>query len=208
MNENSNRVREIREEKGLDLRFVAKRAGTSAQMLSMIERGERRLSLQWMNKIAAALDCAPADLLPNGLTMPAAPTANHEAQSVVASFKGVPVLGNINTLTGRLNLKGSSRREPIAALDKIDGSSVVMMPDGSMSPRYHDGQKLLVNPDYPITPGSSVLLELADGCGLVRELVSKGADEWVVKTYKPLADEHIPIPNIKRAWLVIAAFEI
>ena len=82
------------------------------------------------------------------------------------------------------------------------------MPDGSMEPRYYDGQKLLVNPDYPIVPGSTVLLEFGDGSGLVRELVSKQADEWVVKTYKPVAEQTIVVTDIKRAWLVIAAFEI
>jgi phage repressor protein C with HTH and peptisase S24 domain len=110
-------------------------------------------------------------------------------------------------LTGKLDLRDNRSRDGIT-MDKIDGSSVVVMPDGSMAPRYHDGQRLLVNPDYPIKAGSAVLLELKDGSGIVRELVSKSRDEWLLKTYTPLADETIPVTEIQKAWLVIAAFEI
>lgn len=204
MNEHNNRVRELREERGYSLQFVAKRIETTPQNLAMIERGERRLSLPWMTKIAKALDCTPADLLPIS-QMNTKPLSNTSSYAITKDFA---VLGSVDALTGKLDMSVPPKRESIPLLDKLDGSSVVVMPDGSMEPRYHDGQRLLVNPDYPITPGSTVLLEFGDGSGLVRELVSKQSDEWVVKTYRPLAEQTIVVTAIKRAWLVIAAFEI
>ena len=43
---------------------TAEMAGTTVQQLSRLERGERRLTDDWMRMIALALGVRPADLLP------------------------------------------------------------------------------------------------------------------------------------------------
>lgn len=51
-----NRIKEIREEKGISSRALAKTLGTSAPHMSRLETGKSPLSIKWILKIAEALD--------------------------------------------------------------------------------------------------------------------------------------------------------
>ncbi len=59
----SNRIRELRLAHGLKLIPLAERMNTTAGQLARLETGERELTLHWMQRVAAALGCSPADLL-------------------------------------------------------------------------------------------------------------------------------------------------
>jgi transcriptional regulator with XRE-family HTH domain len=61
-----NRIGILRLEKGLSLTELAKAAGTTKAQIQKLERGERRLSLGWMDRLARALDVKISDLLPQG----------------------------------------------------------------------------------------------------------------------------------------------
>lgn len=56
------RVRELRQQKGLSQNSLAARAGLDRTYLSEIERGRKNLSLVKIVKIAAALDVEVTDL--------------------------------------------------------------------------------------------------------------------------------------------------
>ncbi len=58
-----NRIRELREQRGMTTAQLAAAAGTSQPQITRLERGERKLSEEWMVRIAAALGVTPADLL-------------------------------------------------------------------------------------------------------------------------------------------------
>lgn len=66
-----NRIRDIRQQKGLTLADVAARCSpaTTAQTIGRLETGMRNLSLVWMNRIAAALEVEP-ELLVRGEESP------------------------------------------------------------------------------------------------------------------------------------------
>jgi transcriptional regulator with XRE-family HTH domain len=59
-----NRIRELREARGMSRAALAERAETAAAQIQKLELGLRQLTHTWMLKLAPALDCAPADLLP------------------------------------------------------------------------------------------------------------------------------------------------
>lgn len=80
------RLREIREAAGLSIDDLAAKVGTSRQQVSRHERGERRLTIQWMQRYAIALEIAPADLL---VTPPMADTQELEP----ADLSGLGELG-------------------------------------------------------------------------------------------------------------------
>lgn len=63
-----NRIRDIRREKGLTLAQVAAACDppTTAQTIGRLETGTRKLSLDWMNTIAAALQVEPNLLVSGG----------------------------------------------------------------------------------------------------------------------------------------------
>ncbi len=60
-----NRIRDVRKEKGMTLADVAAACvpATTAQTIGRLETGMRNLSLDWMNRIAAALGVEPEMLL-------------------------------------------------------------------------------------------------------------------------------------------------
>lgn len=52
-----NRLKELRKAKGLTLEALAQRVGSSNQHVSHLENGKRRLSVDWMERLATALEC-------------------------------------------------------------------------------------------------------------------------------------------------------
>lgn len=62
-----NRIREIREQRGLTVQQLAERLQCSYQQVIRLERGQRRLSQQWMERIATALSCRPGELIESEL---------------------------------------------------------------------------------------------------------------------------------------------
>jgi transcriptional regulator with XRE-family HTH domain len=60
-----NRIRELREAKGISQAELARQANVTASALNKVEMGKRGLDQQWLDRLAAALDVAPADLLPD-----------------------------------------------------------------------------------------------------------------------------------------------
>src|SRR6185369_8501136 len=70
MKEMPNRIRELREKAGLSLQKLAEMIikldgePTSAQQIDRLEKGQRRLTQDWMNSISEALGCMPFELLP------------------------------------------------------------------------------------------------------------------------------------------------
>ena len=59
----ANRIKELREVRGLTLQQVADAAGTSLQQIQRLENGLRRLTDEWMRRIAPVLGVHPAALL-------------------------------------------------------------------------------------------------------------------------------------------------
>ena len=75
-----NRIRELREARGLSLHKLAACLQTSAWQIRRLETGERRLTDAWMMRLAEALEVPPADLfarpgsLPNLDDLPKTPS--------------------------------------------------------------------------------------------------------------------------------------
>lgn len=63
-----NRIRMMRSRRGLTLQQLAARIEPPAsyQQIARLERDERRLTWDWLMKIARALDCVPMDLIEDG----------------------------------------------------------------------------------------------------------------------------------------------
>jgi transcriptional regulator with XRE-family HTH domain len=59
-----NRLREWRRRKGISLAELARRTRTTASQISKLERGQRRLTVDWLSRLAPALGCRREDLLP------------------------------------------------------------------------------------------------------------------------------------------------
>lgn len=58
-----NRIAAIRAEKGLGLSEIARLAKTTPAQIQKLERGERRLTVEWMQRLSAAMGVMPSELL-------------------------------------------------------------------------------------------------------------------------------------------------
>lgn len=88
------------------------------------------------------------------------------------------------------------------AVIAIQGSYAVLLDSDAMHPRYQRGELLFVIPNRPARPGDFVLLRLADGTCIVRELVRRSGDAIAVISYdgeypNNKAPTSIPLRQIK-----------
>lgn len=58
-----NRIAELRRERGLTQEALAENLRTTRAQIANLERGARGLTLEWMRRLARALNCTAADLL-------------------------------------------------------------------------------------------------------------------------------------------------
>lgn len=59
-----NRIREWREKRGVSQGHLAELANTTPGQISKLERGDNRLTDDWLERLAEPLRCLPAELLP------------------------------------------------------------------------------------------------------------------------------------------------
>ena len=62
------RIRELRQKRGMLQEELARKAGLSPSALSNFEQGRRRTSLDWLKKISKSLDVKVSDLIPDSHT--------------------------------------------------------------------------------------------------------------------------------------------
>lgn len=63
-----NRLAELRKKAGLSQDALAEALGTGRSTVVKLEKGERELSIEWMERIAPKLNCKPWHLLPAEMT--------------------------------------------------------------------------------------------------------------------------------------------
>lgn len=109
-----NRISVLRHERGLSLAALAKAAGTTKAQIQKLERGDRRLSLEWMERLASALQVKPSDLLPES-----AVSCQHgpEEREILEIVSKLPEGERVTIVRMAVELMATLRR-----LDKGDGN--------------------------------------------------------------------------------------
>ncbi len=59
-----NRIKEVRLKQGLSQKKLADLIGTSQQQIDLLEKSERKISIEWLEKLAKGLNADPISLLP------------------------------------------------------------------------------------------------------------------------------------------------
>jgi len=142
------RLRELRTEQGLTLRQVSDRAHIDISMLSRLESGKRRLALDHIPGLAAALGVTTDDLLGG------APPADPRVRSRPVKRDGLTMwpltnrgqAGGLHAFKIRIN---AGRRKPPASLRVHDGHDWMYVIDGRL-------RLLLGDQDLVIEPGEAV----------------------------------------------------
>ncbi len=181
-----NRIRELRDRRQMTQEELAAAIGTSKMQVSRLERGERRLTQSWMERIAAALQIHPAELLPavqafplgtprgalpgreasGGLASEVRPADDHLPIAAGALPRDVPVLGTSRggkaEGPGDFELNGDvvdfARRPPgIGQLRDVFALYVV---GESMTPWRQPGDLVYCTRTRHPRPGDYVVVEL------------------------------------------------
>ena len=149
-------LRSARKAKKLSMRVLGELAGTTAQQIERLEKGQRKLTKEWAEKLAPHLDMEASDLLFQRETVPLVGYVS--AGSSIAflwdegqlSYESVPAPKNVGTQTYAVEIRGDSL-----------GPSF----DGWLA--YYDDYRDAVTPDLV---GKLCIVGLTDGRVVIKTL--------------------------------------
>ena len=190
-----NRIKEFRLVRGLSQNDLAQRTGTSNQMISMLERGKRNLTLQWMARIARALECSMSDLFD---------TSPNEVSPSEGSLN-IPVYGT--TVGGSPGTFLLLKEAPIRFIKRPPG-----IPAGSdvyafyvigdnMSPEHRNGDLRFADPQAPIRAGESVLIQMENDPSngipsYIRHIKLMDDESYLLEQFNPFRDQRVMAESV------------
>ncbi len=222
--EQPNRIKELRQSRGWSQQQLADRVSpkTTQPQIDRLEKGERKLSLEWMERIAPALGVDPTALLPNRKGKQV--SSNNAQQSVDAE----PISGRVTELPGGERLFQGPRDLPILGhvkggdgawfIDQGQRLGVTMRPqmldgnreayatrvhDVSMSPALLPGWVLFVDPFRPAKPGDYVIIQMTDGQAFVKRLVRRTDRAVMCEQFNPPQQIEFKPSKVRAIHLVV-----
>jgi len=202
-----NNIRVLREARGWSMEELASALDppTTAPTINKLEKGQRRLTDDWMRRIASALHCRPADLLADESATDGGKLQTNTTV-VAPDHRGDNVKLNAR-LPQDVPVYGTAAGNVASAVQLIEGDVVdrVRRPPGimgapnvyalyvdgdSMSPRFEPGELIYVHPDRKCRPGDYVVVQVRYGDGepiqtFVKRLKRRTQRFLVLEQYNP-----------------------
>jgi len=219
-----NMIRRYRHQAGMTLEALAQEMGVSRSQVHKLERGERRLTVEWIMRLSKVLDCRPQDLLPrdeqdtvanqnlvqngqagqNGHNGEASEDYAAHAYSVM----DLPVYGATDTFTSSVHkgAYGDMTARP-AVLQGASKAFAIYMADETMVPRYYAGEMLYVKPQVPVTVNAYALIELKSGRSFVAQITGRTPEQITVRRFNPAAKNTISMTDVVSLSRVVGASE-
>lgn len=82
----NNRIKELRETRGLTARELAKMVHTSPSQISRLEKSKRKLSIDWILRISGAMDVPPNEVVDINLGAPVPVTCDQALMGTIIGF--------------------------------------------------------------------------------------------------------------------------
>ncbi|MGD9650295.1 MAG: XRE family transcriptional regulator [Dongiaceae bacterium] len=218
-----NRIRDIRLGLDLTMQELADRIGTSKAQIDKLEKGERRLTVDWMRRIAAGLGCDISELLPEtaqnttalpekSISIPPHLLAEKTDFSPLSKqfSRDLPVLGAAKGGKEGFFLSNGDIHEMIerpSSLNGVKNAFAVYVNGESMEPRFFPGEVLYINPNRPLSKNCFVVVELKDGQGLVKQYLKEEGAALILKQFNPAQEITIPRNRVKSIYRVIGVQE-
>ena len=202
------KLRSLRKQANLTLDQLAQRARTTKSQVHKLERGERRLTVDWIMRLSKALNCEPQQLLPQtaGQTM-AHRVASNDDRS--AHALDLPVKGTIGSYQG----DGLFRADVVEHVSRpffLRGASdafAVYVGDESMQPRYYPGDLLYIKPGVPVTEKTSVLVTLKQGVPFVAHVLKISPGGLELQKLNPLRTLHVQREDIGTMARIVGVYQ-
>ncbi len=186
----TNRIREWRKLRGLSMDQLAEAARTTKGQIHKLETSKRRLTVDWVVRLAKPLGCDPRELMTFDTASIVSPTEED------TTLRNLPIHGT----------KPNERGEAILTARPVDyvprpyylaqarEAYGLLMPDNSMVPMYRKDQILFVNPTRnPMLSKGVVLIDKGQVI-LVREFGGERDDYFLIRVYKP-EPQTVKIPH-------------
>lgn len=188
-------LRTLREQRKFTVRDLARRASTTPAQIQKLEGGSQRITLDWLTRLSAALECLPSEFLPE-------PHASNDNR--------MPVYRVYDPLSGghrKEKLDGEFVTRP-PALTHSSTAYAVFMPNGAMEPRFRAGELLYVNPSLPVTAGCSAILEVESGTASVVEIIRVGSTILLFRELNPATEFECDLDQIKSLDRIVGTSEL
>lgn len=226
-----NRIKELRVRAGLSQEALGVLSNTTGQQIGRLEKGERELTLQWMERLAKALSSVrpenvrPSDLLPEPSSAGLAQPAGEPHISSIGSrpqftelFSGddLPVYfsrsrgSNGMSVDKTKTVEHIPRPEPLRAVAGAYG--LYFDYEDTMSPKYRMGDLLLIHPSRPARIDDHVIVyrrdKSQDSIATIGRLVERQSEGIVLEQYSPKSSIIIPVADIEAIHLIVGSYEI
>lgn len=177
--EKENRLLYWRTKRGLSLEQLANSANTSNQQISRLEKGQRKLDIKWMRRLARVLEIAPWQLLneEDGATqtIPLVPLGEVACDKIGATHTG---------------------EEAFLKLDLEAGTLIsVQVTDKSMEPIAPEGSLLVVDLNKKEHHPEAYYLVSIDGITLIRIIRGDGLQPEAEDERLRLANKREPLKD-------------
>lgn len=184
-----NRIREIRKSKGLTIEELAEETGLSVSYTGRLEKGERRLSVDLLDRFAKALDVSSQDLLPSNPS---------KVSNVVAVMGRIGAGAEISPEEEQIPPEGLYEIETPFPLP--DDAIAFEVNGESMWPRYDDGDIIICYRQGIVAEevlGWEAAVKTATGQRYLKRVL-KGADSG---TFDLESHNAPPIRSVQLVWV-------
>ena len=184
-----NNIRKIRLNLGLSQVELAELLSTSQSQVQKLEMGDRRLTVEWLSRLARALHCQFGDLIDLDALHADQDDADHsnavakEGQALFrAPYKSakqdmIPLFGSVDD---KQLLKKENRLKKIARHPSQAGTAdafAIEVSNDDMAPRYRKGDIAYAVVGIMPSPGDDVVVEQADGRVFLAEYAGASKNE-------------------------------
>jgi phage repressor protein C with HTH and peptisase S24 domain len=213
-------LRTLREQARLSRQDLADRVGIHHNTIQKLETGERKLSLEWIERLAPQLGVKAFDFvqLADGKkkTLPGNEQETVPPVSNVYSPEkwplDLPVMGigecgpeGFSLWNGEV-IQMAPRPPSLAGVPK---AYAVYVKGDSMEPRYFSGELVYINPARPAEPGDFVLVQMAPAeageppRAFLKRLVRRSASKVTLEQYNPAQRIELKASEILSTHLVV-----
>lgn len=201
-----NRLREIREHKGMTLEEVANAANTTLATIQRFETGTRNVNLKWLEKLAKIYGVGIHELVSqsdetrkNKKSMLKYSTVGSK-EDIPSGTDLIPIYGTASGAGDTIIINfdqeiGHVLRHPSQA--KIVNPWAFRVHGDSMAPRYRDGELAFVNGGYEPSKDEDCVIELNDGGVLLKMFIRKTAKEIIWAQLNPPKESKSLLTNVR-----------
>lgn len=192
-----NRIREIRESKGLSGEALGKKIGVGRAMISKLEKGQAKITQQYLEKLTSILGVTSDEIIGKGETRSNSDVIRHHPAIKTAHHSDInPVRGDLMPVYGPVGASPDDRiplteeaimdwKERPEYLKNVKGAFWMYVRGESMLPRYEHGELVAVHPRLPPDVGQDCVIVDDDGGARLKRYLGETDTDWKFKQFNP-----------------------